>query len=152
MINITKDFESVNGVFSPKNGFSTNYGFSKKGNKIVSEDGKYMLSWITPNFPRKADIKLLMRDDVTYKEIDDLLKSTADWRTNAGIFELIDGVKYNFNFKDGTRETRYGFPSTNLIGLIPVNSKVKVTSNSHWDDYLGEYIDEYQIAAIPIPA
>ena len=148
MLNIEKDFENKNGVLSPKNGYCSNYGFKREGNKIVSLNGKYMLSWITTGLPDRYDLKPLIRDDVTYKEIEEKIKTASDWRTDADSFELLDGVKYVFDFKDGT-ETRYGFPHTDLIGLIPVNSKVEVTENGHWDDYLGEYVNEYNLAAIP---
>ena len=146
--NIEKDFANNNGVLSPKNGFCSNYGFKREGNKIVSLDSKYMLSWITTGLPDRYDLKPIIRDDVTYNEIEEKIKSASDWRTSAEVFELLDGVKYVFDFKDGTK-TRYGFPRTNLIGLIPVDSKVEVAVFGHWDDYLGEYVNEYKLAAIP---
>ena len=71
MLNIEKDFENKNGVLSPKNGYCSNYGFKREGNKIVSLDGKYMLSWITTGLPDRYDLKPLLRDDVTYKEIEE---------------------------------------------------------------------------------
>ena len=149
MINIEKDFENENGVLSPKNGFCSNYGFKREGNKIVSLDGKYMLSWITTGLPDRYDLKPIIRDDVTYNEIEEKIKAASDWRTDAEVFELLDGVKYIFNFEDGTSETRYGFPHTKLIGLIHATSKIEVTENGYWDDYLGEYVNEHKLAAIP---
>ena len=119
-----------NGIVTFEDMSSTNNHFEKEGDCLVTEiEGKkFKVCYLGSEGYLKYEIKSHLRDDVSYNDFKNAISAVGEsWRTSANVLTLIDDIEYHF--KDGT--VRYGFNNIvchgeNLLGLIPVNSTLKI--------------------------
>ena len=133
-----------NGIMTLR--FSTNYGFVLENGHLVTtiENKKYKMCYIgsDPESYLKYEIKPNLRDDVSYKMFSKTVEAVGEnWRTNAAVLTLIDGIEYRYLEKD---TVEYGYNDIKhcnkpLIGLIPVDHKFEQVTTTTWNDYTSEY-------------
>lgn len=140
---------------------STNYGYELIDGCLVTSIGgiQYKMCWIgSGNDYIRFEVKPNLRDDISFKEFEKAKAAAGEnWRTDASVLTLLEGVVFDFFIGTAEEERRYGHPyirdtngDNNLIGLIPIDYKYYETSESWWNDWLSEY--EVNVTKKAIPA
>lgn len=142
------EIKEENGIITFEGMSSTNNHFEKEDNCLLTEiEGKkFKVCYLGSEEYLKYEIKSHLRDDVSYNDFKAAVYDAGEsWRTSANVLTLIEDIEYHF--KDGT--VRYGFNNIvyhgeNLLGLIPVNStlKIRVEYNLSFNE------DEYEQTVI----